>query len=219
MRIALFGKTYKPEHREAIQLLFDELKINQAKIIIFNSFLDKIKDQININPDIETFTHHKDLKEKVDYLFSIGGDGTLLDTIKYVQDSGIPILGINLGRMGFLSSISKDQIKEAIQQVKAGEYIIDKRALLHLEKPEGLFGERNYALNELSIIRSASAAMLTIKTYINGDYMNSYLGDGLIVATPQCPDPAFYSITGEQYFLQAYKAVNSLFFPLRSEKY
>lgn len=184
MRIALFGKSYKPEHQTPLQTVFDELKSHQIPLILYEGFYHKIKEHINISPEIDLFSTHQELGKQTDYLFSIGGDGTLLDTLKFIRNSGIPILGINLGRMGFLSSIGKDHIKEAIQKVTQLDFDLDQRSLLQLSTPGNLFGEMNYALNELSINRNTSEGMLTIKAFVNGDYLNTYWGDGLIVATP-----------------------------------
>ena len=117
-------------------------------------------------------------------LISIGGDGTLLDTIPYVRESGIPILGVNFGRLGFLSSISKDEIQLAVSSIVNHEYSIDKRALLSLEKPEGIFGDLNYGLNDLTIYRNNTTSLIVVHVYVDDCFVNSYWGDGLIVSTP-----------------------------------
>jgi NAD+ kinase len=117
-------------------------------------------------------------------MFSLGGDGTLLDTLSYVRNLPVPIVGINMGRLGFLANISKDEIPAAISAIEKGTYLTDKRSLIELEVQPQLFGEVNYALNDLTIHRKDSSAMMTIHTYINGELLNSYWADGLIVATP-----------------------------------
>jgi NAD+ kinase len=124
------------------------------------------------------------LKNNADILFSIGGDGTLLDTISYVRDSGIPVLGVNLGRLGFLSSISREDILPAVDNVMAGNYTLEQRTLLSLTSPHGLFGELNYALNELSITKTDTHALAVVSVHVNDKFLNTYWADGLIVATP-----------------------------------
>jgi NAD+ kinase len=117
-------------------------------------------------------------------LFSIGGDGTLLDTIPLVRGSGIPILGINLGRMGFLSSVSKEEISKAVGSVFEGNYKLDQRALLSLIEPKGIYGDLNFALNDLTIYRNNTTSLIVVHVYVDGLFLNSYWGDGLIVSTP-----------------------------------
>lgn len=150
----------------------------------YKPYFSRLENSISISSAYSVFETHEDLTEKVDMLFSIGGDGTLLDTIPFVRDSGIPILGINLGRMGFLSSVSKDEIKEAIENIFNKNYDLDKRALLSLESPQGIFSDLNYALNDLTINRNNTTSLIVVHVYVDGLFLNSYWGDGLIVSTP-----------------------------------
>jgi NAD+ kinase len=117
-------------------------------------------------------------------MISLGGDGTLLDTVTMVRDTGIPILGINYGRLGFLANIGKDEIHAAMDAIANRKYVIDKRSLIHLEANVPLFGETPYGLNEFSIHKKDSSPMIKIHTYLNGEFLNTYWSDGLIVATP-----------------------------------
>ena len=133
---------------------------------------------------VETFERHDDLKIGTDFMFSLGGDGTLLDTIDLVQDSAIPIMGINMGRLGFLSSVAKDEIDIALHALLNGKYSLSKRDLIRAETTGNLFGDFNYALNEFTIMKKDSSSMITIEAYLNDDYMNTYWVDGLIVSTP-----------------------------------
>jgi NAD+ kinase len=184
MKIAIFGKRLNVENIIFFQTLLDKLKEYNADVFIFEKFYLRIKDKINITSSIETFTTNSDLAGKVDFLFSFGGDGTLLDTITLVRDSGIPIMGINMGRLGFLASIKKDLIAQAIDDLFAGRYTLDKRTLLRIETNNNCFGDVNFALNELTIHKKDPFSMVTIDVYVNGVFLNSYWGDGLIVATP-----------------------------------
>ncbi|MCK5337275.1 MAG: NAD kinase, partial [Bacteroidales bacterium] len=138
----------------------------------------------DFNYDLIPFSSHDDLKGNADMVLSIGGDGTLLDTVSLVRDSGIPVLGINLGKLGFLSSISRDDIIPAVEKVIKGDYTLDQRTLLHLTAKEGLFGNFSYALNDLTVTRRDSTALVVIHVHVDGVFLNSYWADGLIVATP-----------------------------------
>lgn len=184
MNIALFGKSYSEDQLPYLQRLIDELSIRNVGIVFYKPYFSRLENSITIPGNFTFFESHEELSQKADMLFSIGGDGTLLDTIPFVRDSGVPILGINLGRMGFLSSVSKDEIKEAVESVLNSDYDLDKRALLSLESPEGIFGELNYALNDLTINRNNTTSLIVVHVYVDGLFLNSYWGDGLIVSTP-----------------------------------
>jgi len=184
MRVAIFGKAFSGENKKYIQQLFDKLASHRISMMIYQPYLNKIKDSVTIKSDIEVFNDNSGLRGNAEFLFSIGGDGTLLDTITFVQDSGIPILGINLGRMGFLSSVSKDRIIEAIDQLMDNKFKLDQRTLLKLDTPDGLFGNLNYALNEFTVYKKDPFSMLKIQAYVNDDLLNSYWADGLIISTP-----------------------------------
>lgn len=184
MKVALFGKEYKEEHKKYLQQIIDELVKNQNELCCYQAYFNNIQKHLSLPDDVSTFHSHDDLVKGTDMLFSIGGDGTILDTIPLVRDSGIPILGINLGRLGFLSSVSKNEIKQALENIFKGEYYIDKRALLQLEKPERIFGELNFALNDLTINRNNTTSLIVVHVYVDDKFLNSYWGDGLIVSTP-----------------------------------
>ncbi len=184
MKVALFGKEFDPAYRQYLQLLIDELTAKAAGLLIYEPFFAKTKDALSWPGKPALFSSHKELTADTDMLFSIGGDGTLLDTIPFVRDSGIPILGINMGRLGFLSSISKNEIRQALISIFNKEYSIDKRAMLQLEKPAGIFGELNYGLNDLTIYRNNTTSLIVVHVYVDDYFLNSYWGDGLIISTP-----------------------------------
>ena len=184
MRVALFGKVISSENAAFIQKLYDELNRHKISTIIYEPFLQKLKDFINITNDVKTFNDNAELKNSADFLFSIGGDGTLLDTITIIQDSGIPVFGINLGRMGFLSSVSKDHIVAAIDKLVNNRFNLDKRTLLRLETKGNIFGKLNFAMNEFTVYKKFPSSMLKIQAFINEEFLNSYWADGLIIATP-----------------------------------
>jgi NAD+ kinase len=183
MKIVIFGKQFSPDQAPYVQQLFDELYQRGAKICVYKNYYHLIKNHIRFVKKPGVFDQSKDI-ESLDFLFSIGGDGTLLDAIPYVHDLGVPILGINLGRLGFLSSVSKLEMKKAIDHIYLGNYQLDQRTLLKLEKPHNLFGRLNFALNDMTIYRNNNTSLVTIHVYVNNLFLNTYWGDGLIIATP-----------------------------------
>lgn len=184
MNIALFGRKFDPKYDPYIQHLLNKLAGAAESTIVYGRFLDFLQDRINIPSSIEPYHSFDDVKGKVDFIVSVGGDGTLLDATTFVRDTGIPILGINTGRLGFLSNVAIDEIDAAIDALMEGDFSLEKRAVLQLNSPNNLFGAANFALNELTIHKKDSASMITIHAYLDGDYINSYWADGLIVATP-----------------------------------
>jgi NAD+ kinase len=184
MKIAIYGRNFDSKYNEQVQALFDKLHEFGNKLYIFKTFFDFLQSRIELKDTVCSFTNHTEIRDNVDFLISIGGDGTLLDTVSLVRDSGIPVIGFNTGRMGFLSSISVDEMDEALNALMSKSYSIEQRSLLRLESVSNVFGEVNYALNELTIHKKDSASMMLIHATINGEYLNSYWADGLIISTP-----------------------------------
>ena len=182
MKIALFGKTIAPENGEYMRQLFKKLADNQVEIVVYQLFADIVAAYIPEGVQYSVFHSHEDLK--ADLLFSIGGDGTILDTVPFVLNSGIPVVGINMGRLGFLSSISKNEIDMAVNSVLTGDYSVEQRTLLELVSPEKVFDDVKYALNELNVIRNPEHSLLAIKVFVDDVYLNTYWGDGILLATP-----------------------------------
>ncbi len=182
MKIALFGKTIAPENGEYMRQLFKKLADNQVEIVVYQLFADIVSAFVPEGVQYSVFHSHEDLK--ADLLFSIGGDGTILDTVPFVLNSGIPVVGINMGRLGFLSSISKNEIDMAINSVLTGDYSVEQRTLLELVSPEKVFDDVKYALNELNVIRNPEHSLLAIKVFVDDIYLNTYWGDGILLATP-----------------------------------
>lgn len=184
MIIAVYGRPTKDNISVNIQQLFDLLDKLRIQVLVHDSFFVYIKQHLRLSENIKTFTRHEDLKGHANFLLSIGGDGTLLETISYVRDSVIPILGINTGRLGFLATVSKEEVEPALQALANDKYNIDRRTLLRVETENAVFGNLNFALNEMTVHVNESSVMMTIHTYINGEYLNSYWSDGLIISTP-----------------------------------
>lgn len=182
MTIALFGKTIASENGEYMRQLFEELAYNQVEIVVYQPFAELVKAFVPEGVKYSIFNSNVDLN--ADLLFSIGGDGTILDTVPFVLDSGMPVVGINMGRLGFLSSISKNEIGKAVESVLSGDYTVEQRTLLELVSPANVFGDVRYALNELNVIRNPEHSLLAIKVFVDDVYLNTYWGDGILLATP-----------------------------------
>lgn len=184
MKVAIYGRNFDKGFNEYIKNFFKILENNNFEIIIYNKFYDFLKKEINLNLNsFEVFEKYEDIKQGVDLLFSIGGDGTILDTVTFVRDSNIPIVGINTGKLGFLASIGKEEIESALQSILKGEYTIEERSLLKLTSSSGLFSDFPYSLNEISV-QKVDSAMITVHVYIDGEFLNSYWADGLLISTP-----------------------------------
>lgn len=183
MTIAFYGLQFQKDFNPVVQAIFDGLQKRDTKLVIHHKFAKFLKERIEFRSDFSTFRDHKGLKG-ADCLISIGGDGTLLSTIHFVRDSGIPVLGVNAGRLGFLSHVSADQVAEAIEELLDKKYSIDKRSLIKVESPQRKFGDFPYALNEVTVHKKDTSSMVRIHAYLGETYINTYWADGLIVCTP-----------------------------------
>ena len=185
MRIAVFGKNLAEDNKLYIRKLFEELMSFGAEVSLYEPFMEWVADALPEGLQPSLLPKHTPLKGQTDLLLSIGGDGTILDTVPLVGDSGIPILGINMGRLGFISSVAKDDIAKAVGDIVAGRYTVESRSVLELVSPQGVFDEaENYALNEINIIRNPEHSLLAIKVFVNDVFLNTYWGDGILMATP-----------------------------------
>lgn len=184
MRIAIYGREFNEKYDQAIQFIFNILEKKGVELVVFEKFNDFLKEKIKNIPNYATFNHYTQITTEIDFILSIGGDGTLLDTVTFIRDSKVPVIGFNTGRLGFLSTVSMNETETAINALINKEYTLDERNLLRLQTKSNLFGNLNFALNELTIHKKDSASMMTIHAYINGNYLNSYWADGLIVSTP-----------------------------------
>jgi len=184
MKAAIYGRPNSQNISEYTRTLFQKLDDISADIYIHEPFYIFLKQEMGIKDSMKIFNSHIDLNKEVDFMLSLGGDGTFLETLTYVRNLGIPILGINTGRLGFLANVAKNEISNAIDALANKKYSIEQRSMLAVSFPDKLFGEVNYALNELTIFKRDSSSMITIHTFINGDFLNSYFADGLIIATP-----------------------------------
>ena len=183
MKIAIYSEKLDGDYLPFVKTLFQKLLEREVEVIVFHSFYDDLNKDGSLDTRLKKFINHEDIKN-VNYLFSIGGDGTLLKTITFVRENNIPILGINTGRLGFLTSIATEEIDNAINDVLTGNFNLDTRKLLSLETENNLFGDVNYALNEITLQKKDTSSMVTIKVYLGDEYLNSYWADGLIISTP-----------------------------------
>jgi NAD+ kinase len=184
MTIAIFGSPYPEHFSKYIQHLIKKLETEHINLIIEEEFSVFLENNIRFNKSISTFNSYETLKNKADFLLSIGGDGTLLKAVTYVRESEIPIMGINTGRLGFISSISADQIDDAITDILKGNYKINERTLLELRSDKNLFKEKNFALNEVAVSKKDTSSMIRIDAYVDDEFLNTYWADGLVVSTP-----------------------------------
>lgn len=184
MKIAVFGKSISGEQSPYLSLMLDKLRQAGAELYVYGPFLPALRQYTGLANVAGVYSSHADLPPDSEILLSIGGDGTLLDTLPLVRNSGIPLLGINTGRLGFLSSVSRQDIDHAMDALVSGRYGIQERTLIQLDAPEGLFGDINYALNEATVFRKEATSLIVIQVYVNEAFVNAYWADGLIVATP-----------------------------------
>jgi NAD+ kinase len=185
MRIAIYGRDFNDSVLPFVQQVFNALALYKIEILVFSKFDNFIKNRITLPPNSAVFSNHEELlANKADVLLSLGGDGTLLDTLSLVRNSNIPVIGINFGRLGFLASINKNEIDTAISALVNGDYTLDRRVILNLDSKNDLFTDENFALNDITIHRRDNSAMMIIHAYMNGEFVNSYWADGLIIATP-----------------------------------
>ena len=184
MKAAIYSRVMEEGQQSEVQVFFDELLKQKIEPVIWQYFYEQIRDRINLPPDTKTFSLAEHLADEIEFIISLGGDGTLLDTVTLVRDRDISVMGINFGRLGFLASIGRNEVTTAVKAVAKRSYIVDKRTMIHLDADLPLFGEVPYALNEFSVHKRDTDPMIKIHTYLNGEFLNTYWADGLIVATP-----------------------------------
>ncbi|TVZ07686.1 NAD+ kinase [Cellulophaga sp. RHA_52] len=185
MKVAIYGQTYNDDTVDYVCELLSELKLHNANISFEKDFYNFVTASKEIE-DFSIFTENSGLDASFDMFVSFGGDGTILRAITFVKDLGIPIVGVNTGRLGFLSTFKKEDVKKVVQEFVAKDYTIVDRSLVavtsNVNIPE--FNAINFALNEVTVSRKDTTSMITVETSLNNEYLNSYWADGLIVSTP-----------------------------------
>jgi len=185
LKIAIYCRFLKKGHISFVQALFDSLAKRDAELFVFEDYYKSFNDNIKVQQKLQFFQTHEDFKSNnCDFFITLGGDGTILDAVTIVRDTGVPIMGINLGRLGFLAMIEKTQLELALDSLYNYSYAIDPRTLLYLESSNPIFQDKNFALNDFTILKRDTSSMVIIHTYVNGEFLNSYWADGIIVATP-----------------------------------
>ncbi len=183
MTIAVYARNTKDNFPHYLEHLLSISVSEKVTIIVYKPYLDFLNTTSGKTFTTNTYSNSEELIAKADYVISLGGDGTMLETLEFVRHSGIPVLGVNTGRLGFLATVYKEDFEKAIQLLINEKFTLDKRELIELEQTT-CFNEVNYALNEFTIHKKESGAMINIDTYVNGIFLNSYFADGLIVSTP-----------------------------------
>ncbi|MCQ0110646.1 NAD+ kinase [Zhouia amylolytica] len=186
MKVGIYGQYYQDGLEVYLIELLTELEKNKVKIFFEQNYLSDIKNNVSLKNQYETFSEFEDLDDSFNLFFSVGGDGTMLRSILYVRDLNIPIIGINVGRLGFLATVQKDQIKKAVEALVDGRYDVEERSLLQIETHpyNKNIGTVNFAMNEMAVSRKNTTSMITVSTWLDDEYLTSYWADGLIVSTP-----------------------------------
>jgi len=184
MKIAIYSRGLDADMGNPLLVLLEELARYETQVYIYQPLIATMQVPLQQAEKMVPFYSSADLSEEIDCLISLGGDGTILDAVTLVRDTGIPILGINFGRLGFLASISPEELGSAVDALINRTFVVDKRTLIHLDSNQPLFGDAPFALNEFAIHKRDISPMIKIHTYLNGEFLNSYWADGLIVSTP-----------------------------------
>lgn len=184
MKIAIYSRGLEGDALLDLKALLAMLRQHKAEISLFQSLTGQAYKSILKSYDHDVFSSHTDLAADTDCFISLGGDGTMLDSATLIRNKGIPLLGINFGRLGFLATIGTDRMQEAMEAVATGNFLSDKRTMIHLESNIPLFGDAPFALNEFVVHKRDVSSMVKIHAYLNGEFLNTYWCDGVIVSTP-----------------------------------
>jgi NAD+ kinase len=184
MKVAIYSRGLEQGQEMYLVDLLRQLQLKNVSVLLYTSLTGTSWSPLLQEFSYEVFNSGNDLGPAVDCLISLGGDGTMLDCATLIRNKHIPLLGINFGRLGFLANIGKEEIKLAVDSLLAGNYIIDQRTLIHAEASIPIFADSPFALNEFVIHKKDVASMIKVHTYLNGEFLNTYWCDGLIVSTP-----------------------------------
>jgi NAD+ kinase len=203
MLVAIYNRTFDEQDVPFLKALLQLLEQHKMQMVFYKEFYERLLPHVSFSITPRLFTGKRDLPQNTDMLFSLGGDGTMLDAVCFVGNTNIPLIGVNLGRLGFLAAIPEDEVEAAILSLVRGSYTLEKRTLLHLDSSVPLFDGAPFALNEFTIHRQDTSSMIKIHTYLNGEFLNTYWADGLIVATPTGSTGYSLSCGGPVVFPQA----------------
>lgn len=183
MKIAVHGRTFSESARPFIQGMFDELHTRRIELQLFAPFREFLDLEGVTHGTTATYTSEKDLFD-ARLMVSLGGDGTLLEAVSLVGARQTAVIGINVGRLGFLATVPPERISDLIGALERGNYYIDERTMLVMEADRNIFDGQNFGLNDFTITKTDTSSMITVHAYLNDEFLNSYWADGLIVATP-----------------------------------
>lgn len=184
MKVAVYGLKASPEQKKSFEEFFSELNRRTISCTVETEFKSILENELSLNLNsTETFSSYEDLQESVELFFTFGGDGTILSAATIIQDKNIPVVGINTGRLGFLATINLEFLFESLGGILDGDYNISRRFLVGVDSDESEI-EFPFALNEITVTRRETTSMITVDAYVNGEFLNSYWADGLIVSTP-----------------------------------
>ena len=185
MRVAIYGKEIVADQKRFAEDLFDCLRSSGCEIWAYSRFVERNEDSWPAVYFDGVFDDKTGMANaSVEVLISLGGDGTMLDSTMLVADSGTPIMGVNFGRLGFLANIAKEDVREAVQRLVRRDFEKEPRSVIRLECERDLFEGMNFALNEVTVSRKDTTAMITINVYLKDQLLNTYWADGLIISTP-----------------------------------
>jgi NAD+ kinase len=184
MKVAIYSRKIYKHEVSFFKQFFKHLEQLGWKPIVEVTFLEKLQKKLGIGDGFETFDHYSDFQTGIDLAISIGGDGTFLKTVSFIRSSGVPIVGINTGRLGFLANTSTEDFEKTLEKVKNKEFVYQQRSLLRVQTEDDIFGDDNLALNELAVHKKDTSSMITVDAYLDEKYLNSYWADGLMVSTP-----------------------------------
>ncbi len=201
MIVGVFGSEYQVEKESQIRRIFSKLEQLEATVYVDALFANFIEDAFDFNPSMSGLI--TDVIPQVDVVLSVGGDGTFLRTATRIGKLGIPILGINTGRLGFLADVSSYEIEDTLDELFKNYYKIEERTLLKVESQDHAISGYHYALNEVAILKRDSSSMITIRTFLNDDYLTDYQADGLVIATPTGSTAYSMSVNGPIILPQA----------------
>jgi NAD+ kinase len=185
MKVAIYSRGIDAHQEASASQLLQELRVHKADLLVWEPLARALNNSnLLYGIQYEVFSSHMALDESVDCLISLGGDGTMLDTATLIRDKAIPLLGINFGRLGFLATIGKEEMHHAVESLVGRTYHIDQRSLIHVDANHPLFEDAPFAMNELVVHKTENSSMIKVHCYINGEFLNTYWCDGLIVSTP-----------------------------------
>jgi NAD+ kinase len=182
MKVFIYGQYWKEQDVEHVDFLLDKLEMKKVDIGIYTPYVQQVSRDLTSHKSISDYNQLKSFAP--DVIITLGGDGTILSAITLIKDLEIPIMGINLGRLGFLASIEQERIATAINKLISGDYGISKRSMIRMNSTPDIFGDDGFALNDFTLVKRDNSAMVVIHVFIDNNFLNSYWADGLIISTP-----------------------------------